>query len=226
MCVYAYSGLMKAHLRTCTCARDSYSRSRTREWCSAWQVIALATPPLMQTLHACIMQHICRNKAHHQFYTSRERALSWVAWASIWGQEWFISGISVQHIVERLAEEDISISRSALYELLKKYSRCHTIADLKRAPQPRILQEEHYGFIDDTMAENMDLIARQLYWLFKEKFSTIETSMSTIKQARLELGWVCKWVKYCQLITEIYKEKRVTWCLERLTTNNLEMSCL
>ena len=94
-------------------------------------------------------------------------------------------GIPVQHIVERLAEEDISISRSALYKLLKKYSRCHTIADLKRAPRPRILQGEHYRFIDDTMAERMDLTARQLYRLFKEKFSAIEVSMSTIKRARL-----------------------------------------
>jgi hypothetical protein len=125
--------------------------------------------------------------------------------------------------VDRLEEEDISISRSALYELLKKYNRYHTIADLKRAPRPRILQEEHYRFIDNTMAENMDLTARQLYCLFKQNFSTIEVSISTIKRARLELGWICKRVKYCQLITEVNKEKRVTWCLERVTTNDLEM---
>ena len=110
-----------------------------------------------------------------------------------------------------------------MYELLNKYSHCHTTADLKRAPRPRILQEEHYRFIYDTMAENMELTAQQLYCLFKEKFSTTETSMSTIKRAHLKLGWVCKRVKYCQFITEINKEKRVTWCLERVTTNDLEM---
>ena len=169
----------------------------------------------MQTLHACIMQRIRRNKAHHQFHTLRESSI--MGHLSIETRTRVIhlwrKGISVQHIVERLAEEDISISRNVLFELLKKYNRCHTIADLERAPQPRILQEEHYRFIDDTMAENMDLTARQLYCLFKEKFSTIETLMSTIKQARLELGWICKRVKYCQLITEINK-KLVTWCLE------------
>ena len=93
----------------------------------------------------------------------------------------WINGFSVQDIVDRLAEEDIRVSRAALYMLLKKYNDCHTIADLKRAPRPRILQEEHYRFIDDTMAENMDLTARQLFGLFKEKFSTIEVSISTIK---------------------------------------------
>ena len=47
--------------------------------------------------------------------------------------------------------------------------------------------------------------------------------MSTIKRARLELGWVRKRVKYCQLITEINKEKQVTWCLEQVITNDHEM---
>ena len=128
----------------------------------------------------------------------------------------------MQDIVGRLVEEDVFVSRAALY-MLKKYSNCRTIADLRRAPRPRILQDEHYRFIDDTMADNMDLTARQLFCLFKEKFATVEVSISTIKRARLELGWVCKRVKYCQLISEVNKEKRVKWCLERVTNNDLKM---
>ena len=75
-------------------------------------------------------------------------------------------------------------------------------------PRPRILQEEHYRFIDDTMAENMDLTGRQLFALFEEKFTTVDVSLSTIKHARLELGWVSKQAKY----------------RHRVTTNDLEMN--
>ena len=172
------------------------------------------------------MQRICRNKAHYQFHTSRESSI--IGHLSIKTRTSDSSlekrNLSAAHSGETGRRRYFhNFSWSALYKLLKKYSRCHTIADPKRAPRPRILQEEHYRFIDDTMAENMELTARQLYCLFKEKFSTIETSMSTIKRAHLELGWVCKRVKYCQLITEINKEKWVTWCLERVTTNDLEM---
>ena len=113
-------------LETCTCDHV-HERHSTR------RVIVWAAPPLMQTLHACIMQCIRWNKAHHQFHTSRESSI--MGRLSIKTRTGVIhlwrKGISVQHIVERLAEEDISILQSALYELLKKYSRCHTIADLK-----------------------------------------------------------------------------------------------
>ena len=54
------------------------------------------------------------------------------------------------------------------------------------------------------MAETMDLTGRQLFTLFKEKFTNVGVSLSTIKCARLELGWVSKRVKYCQLIV-VYK---------------------
>ena len=133
------------------------------------------------------------------------------------------NGFTVRSIVERLAEEGVKISRAAVYDLMKKFEEHDTIADLRRTPRPRILQEEHYRFIDDTMAENLDLTGRQLFTLFKEKFANIDVSLSTIKRTRLELGWVCKRAKYCQLIAEMNKEKRMVWCLERVASNDLEM---
>ena len=38
--------------------------------------------------------------------------------------------------------------------LIKKYDEKQTIEDIKRNPRPKILQEEHYRFIDNLMAEN------------------------------------------------------------------------
>ena len=82
---------------------------------------------------------------------------------------------TVQKIVDRLAEEDVSISRAEVYFLWKKVKNHGYIADLRRTPQLRIFQEEHYHFIDDTMAENMDLTARQL---FMEKFPSVNVSLN------------------------------------------------
>lgn len=75
-------------------------------------------------------------------------------------------------IIERLAEGG-KILRAAIYELIKKFKKHDTIADLRRTPRPRILQEEHYRFIDNTMADNMDLTGRQLYTLFKKNLPTL-----------------------------------------------------
>ena len=50
--------------------------------------------------------------------------------------------------------------------------------------------QEHYRFIDDTIAENMDLSAQQLFAVFKDKFASVHVSLSTIKRVRLELGWM------------------------------------
>ena len=120
--------------------------------------------------------------------------------------------------------EGVEVSRAAIYNLIKKFKEFDSIADMRKTPRPRILQEEHYRFIDDMMAENMDLTERQLFALFEEKFTTDDVSLSTIKRARLELGWVSKRAKYCQLIAKMNKEKGVMWCVERVTTNDLEMN--
>ena len=37
-------------------------------------------------------------------------------------------------------------------------------------------------------------------------------SLSTVKRARYELGWVVSNPKYCQLIRDVNKEKRMEWC--------------
>ena len=58
------------------------------------------------------------------------------------------------------------------------------------------------------MAENMDLTARQLYCLFKEKFSTIETSMNTIKRARLELGVSRMGMQASEVLPVNYRNKQ------------------
>ena len=74
------------------------------------------------------------------------------------------------------------------------------------------------------MAQNNDLSSRQLYTMFKTAYSSTEVSLSTIKRARHDLGWTMKRTRYCQLISELNKEKRMEWCLDRVLSNDLELS--
>ena len=64
------------------------------------------------------------------------------------------NGFTVKNIVEKLAEEGVEILCAAIYNLIKKFKEHDSIADMRKTPRPRILQEEHYRFIDDMMAEN------------------------------------------------------------------------
>ena len=96
----------------------------------------------------------------------------------------------VKEIVERLAEEGVKASRTAIYNLLSKFQKTNSIADIKRRPRSRRLDEEHYRFVDETMAQNTDLSSRQLYTMFKTTYPSTEASLSTIKRARRDGPWM------------------------------------
>ena len=114
------------------------------------------------------------------------------------------AGFSVIKIRQRLSEEGIQVSRKSLYFLLKKYNETR--------------------FIDETMEANPELISRQLHGMVAEKFSDASVSISTVKRARKALGWSAKKTRYCALITEVNKEKRMTWCLDRIAEGDLQLS--
>ena len=131
---------------------------------------------------------------------------------------------TVKEIVEILAEEGVKTSRTTIYNLLSKFWKTSPIADIKRRPRSRRLDEEHYRFVDETMAQITDLLSRQLYTVFKTAYPSTEASLSTIKRARHDLGWTMKRTRYCQLISDVNKEKRMEWCLDRVISNDLELS--
>ncbi len=66
------------------------------------------------------------------------------------------------------------------------------------------------------MASNDELTARQLYQLFQEEYPDLNVSMSTIKRARHELGWIGKKTRYCALVSEANKVERLEWCRKQL----------
>ena len=95
-------------------------------------------------------------------------------------------GFSVIKIRQRLSEEGIQVSRKSLYYLLKKHNETSSVADLTRTPRRRLLTDEHFRFIDETMEANLELTSRQLHGMVAEKFSdaSVSTSTSTVKRTR------------------------------------------
>ena len=136
-----------------------------------------------------------------------------------WEQGW-----KIKRIRERFMEEGIKISEKSLYVLVKKYAHYGLIADRKRDPQPSILRQEHYAFIDKAMIDNDELTAYQLLHKLKEIYPELQlhVSLSTVRRARRDLGWVSSTPRYCQLIREINKEKRLKWCQDVGPDNDFE----
>ena len=83
---------------------------------------------------------------------------------------------------------------------------------MPRQHRPKLLDRRHYNFIDDALISNDELSTRQLHTLLVQQFPDVKLSHSTLKRAKYELGWVITNPKYCQLIRDANKEKRLAWC--------------
>ena len=108
-------------------------------------------------------------------------------------------GFTYKQIQKRLEDEGISVSVKSLYQLVTKHRATMSLLDRTRGRAPKILQGEHYKFIDEALTDD-ELTIRQLRTLLTKKFPTLTLSLSTVKRARRDLGWVVTSQKYCQLI--------------------------
>ena len=122
---------------------------------------------------------------------------------------------SVSQIQERLKEK-IFISKVTIYAIIKKYRVHHTCADLPKPQCKTILNKDQVRFIDKAMENNDKLTGRQLHELLLEIWPDLQISISTIKRVKRMLGWVCSRPKYCQLVRELNKLRRVEWCTEQI----------
>ena len=134
--------------------------------------------------------------------------------------ELWLRNVRLKDIQAHLLVEGTVISKKTLCVLIQKLG---SVADERRKKRPRKLQDEHYRFVDDVMAENDELTSSQLYNVFtcKEMYPEVSVSISTIKRARRELGWVAKRTRYCAMTVERNKEKRVEWCREQIRAGDL-----
>ena len=105
------------------------------------------------------------------------------------------------------------MSAELLYKLLKREKETGSIPRKFRA---KILQKEHYLFIDEVMAANDETTARQMKCLLEDKWPGLSVSLNVVKRARKDLGWVATRPKYCQLVRDANKEKGLAWSQKML----------
>ena len=87
--------------------------------------------------------------------------------------------------------------------------------DRPRRSRSRILSKEHEIFIDNALANNDELTSQKLKRLLVAKWPELRNlSISNIKRCRKRLGWVATKPRYCQLIRELNKDKRLEWCIQ------------
>ena len=77
-----------------------------------------------------------------------------------------------------------------------------------------ILTKEQVSFIDKEMEKNDEITARKMHELLVERWPHLNISLSTIKRIKRNLGWVVTRPKYCQLIRDVNKQKRLAWCMD------------
>ena len=123
----------------------------------------------------------------------------------------FEKGFNVQNIHKRLEEENFVVTKQTLYRLMQKFKRDGVIVDLPRRKRPRKITSDMLEMIDNALKRNDELTSQQLGSQLKERFPLLNVSLSTIKCARKEKGWVCTRPHYCQIVQDLNTRKRL-WC--------------
>ena len=125
------------------------------------------------------------------------------------------SGYSVSSIFERLKQENVQVSKRAIYNLLEKFRLRGVVRDLPKRKKGRILTNEMEAFIEKELERNDDLTSTAIKASLVRKWPGLRVSTSTIKRVRLKIGWVCTRPHYCQLLREVCM--LVSRCLTFLT---------
>ena len=130
------------------------------------------------------------------------------------------AGYSLMDIWKRIQkEEDCIYSLRSVYRLWSKFREHHTILDLPRKKRDRKINEFMLEAIETSLMENDELTARHLKEQLLETWPSLNVSLTTIKRARKEKGWVSTRPHYCQLLREANKIKRVEWCKKQMDNN-------
>ena len=124
---------------------------------------------------------------------------------------WHSNNIEIPKIVGRPEAENIMTTNKTIYLLLKKYKSTGSVHDLPWGSRKK-LYVQHYCFIDEALSQNDKITCTQLHKQLRNRFPNIIVSLSIVKRAKEDLGWVSSTPHYCQLKREANKPKQVEWC--------------
>ena len=132
------------------------------------------------------------------------------------------SGKSYADIVRRLSIEGHRVTKSGICNFLKNYKQRGTEGKARKpgTGSASKINEEIRRLIDARMEEDDETTAVELQQLLKSE--SYDASLSTILRWRMDLGWTSKGTKYCQMIHDANKEKRLKWAEENIGAMNFD----
>ena len=96
--------------------------------------------------------------------------------------------VKLKDIQSRLKEEDITVSKTSLCLLIKKYKETGTVADRQRPPSvTKKLKLHHLVLIDEALAKDDEITNGEIRNMLREETGLL-VSISTIQRAKRHLG--------------------------------------
>lgn len=121
-------------------------------------------------------------------------------------------------IVKLLKDRGVSVCKKTVIKLCKKYEETGLVTDRKRKRPIIFGTAEHRTFLDTCIENEPSLTASELSIKIFERFG-IRLSISAINKARTKLGYTQIGTRYCQMIRNENKVKRLEWCQRMLAAN-------
>ena len=118
-------------------------------------------------------------------------------------------GLHPAGIFTSLKSEGLSVSFSSVTRIIKRLRITGSVSNLPRSGRPQKLSIEAKAFIDQQMRNNDEMTSAQI----KKKLAKhgVDVSLSTVRRSRKQQGWTLQRTRYCQLICNANKIKRLEY---------------
>lgn len=128
-------------------------------------------------------------------------------------------GHSGRQIAKQLYESfDIQASPQAINKFLLQFKIHRSLERKPGSGRRSIITPEMSRIIEAKMQCDDETTATQLQTLLQR--SGYNLSLSTLRRCRRDLGWTFHGSKYCQMVREVNKIKRLEWCRQVLQEND------
>ena len=124
------------------------------------------------------------------------------------------NGVSAYAMVPLLRAEGLSVSKTGIYYLLRKYRAIGTIERKPGSGRPSKITIEILSTVERQMQQDDETTAVQLQHLLAVRGCRL--SLRTILRSRSQLGWTFRGSAYCQLIRHANVEKRLRWAQQNM----------
>ena len=115
-------------------------------------------------------------------------------------------------IARCLVEEGYKAGKVGVYKFFRRYKESGTIARTPGSGRTPKVNPEICKLIEEQMQRNDETTVLELKQLLKKE--RFDASGTLIHQQRKNMGWTSKGTRYCQMIQDVNKEKRLNFAKE------------